>query len=587
MIRIPNKIETFIQTNNSDTQGELYATRNCNFTDNKGSLRVSERLLLNVSGQEVALFSYPVGFRYFNNLFYTIAGSTATGGYPSSSTSIDTAFANVSDVDYPTLIDSLTSDIEIGFGELYVSVASEAKVYYRTTSSSTWGNFSAGAAGSSMMLCYFPFKDRMYVSKNGNIIQSWGDSSHTVVSPTNTYACTLPSGSTITWIRAASDRLWIGTVNTTGGKAFIYEWNGTDTTFTRSYRLKSSGALSCVIKDDIPYVVDSNGELLVWNGGTFKSLTGFYRKNNKQLFNPFNKTNQRFIHPNGMSVIKGKINMLVDLTNYDDTSHNGTQEDCNPSGIWEYDEFNNTLRHKYSFGLTKSGNTITDYGQVRIFGAGALSEIITAQSPITNNGTFLAGCTYYLTATTTTYGIFYDDTNDTFKKSGSFITTKGSSSAVTDMWSKAWVIHEKFLSVDDKMIVKYRTAEDQFTEITGTWISTTTFSTPLNSSFAVGDEVDVIQGVGSGLCSHITRIEDQAGTYIITVDETYTGATGTFKARVSKWIKAGTIQDADSFDEVPIGVPSSWLQIKVFMLWTGKNEFNSLIVSSAIDKKLE
>jgi len=599
MITIPNTNRQYIQTNKSDILGNLYATFNCDFDRNVGNIALGKRLVINTRTSDVAeITSYPVGFRYFYNgtdsAYYTIAGASNVGYlFKGGSVLEPTGFSKVTTGASGTpiaTVDSTTSDLETGFGNMYISSASEGKVYC-LDSANAWTTLTAGSAGYFTALCYFPFQNRMYASKSGNLIQSWDSTNTPIVSPTNTYALTLPNGTIITWIRAASDRLWIGTVSQSGGKGFIYEWNGVDTQFTRSYRIEASGALACVVKDDIPYVIDSNGALLVWNGGTFVKLSSFRKRKNKVFFNSFSKTNYRFIHPNGMAIIQGQIHILADLTNYDASNHLGTQDDCNPSGVWVYDEDTRSLKHKYSFGLAKQSETITDYGQIRIYGAGALSEILTTQSsPVTTDGTFLAGCSYYTSATATSSGIFYDNNDDDLKKSGFFITSEINSANLQDAWNKVYVNHKDFLDTADRIVVKYRTEEDEPLEAVITWSSTTSFVTANSSAgdYEVGDEVQVVQGLGSGVSAHITNIQlADSASYIVTLDETFTGATGTSQVRFQKWKKAGTIQDTENFDELPLGVASSIIQLKLFMQWTGGNEFEKLTITNQPHRKYE
>ncbi len=601
MRTIPDENKRYIQTNESDTLGNIYATKNCDFDSNRGVLQLGKRMILNTGTDDVPeITSYPVGFKYFANAYWTVAGLSSVG-YPFKASSLVANFSKVVNgggiSGLPTTFDSLYSDIEImAFGtsvELTITNASEAKFYY-SADGLTWTGVIAGAAGSAMMLCFYG--GRGYVTKNGFQIQSW-DSSHTVTTPSSTtsntyqYCVNIPDPSlVITWIRSSSRGIFIGTVNKNGGKGYVYFWDGVSSQVSVQYRMKSAGALAAIIENDVPLIVDSNGSLLDWNGGTFSILDGIYRKSNKPLFNPYYSSNQRFIHPNGIAIIKDKPHLLLDLTNYDAGSHGGTQEDCNPSGIWVYDKDSNSLRHKYSFGLTKSNQSIVDYGAFRIFGAGGIADILTAQSPVTDNGTFLAGCSYYSDATTTKSGIFYDDNNDTLAKAGYYISTKMSvgSKSITDTWNKLVAFHEKFLNATDKITVKYRTVESTPKEGTITWISETAFTTALDlSTFAIGDEVEILQGKGAGFISHISNIQSANTGYIVNIEDTITGVTGTSRARIDKWKKAGVIQDTEDFDEVPINDASTWLQIKPYMFWSGRNELSEVSVINTESKKIE
>ena len=591
MITIPDKNRRYIQGTDSDILGNLFSTFNCDFKQNKGALRLGRRLVLNTATADLTqLNSYPVGFKYFNNgsstSVYTAAGSANTG-YAFSALTPDGGFGRVVTAGSPATVDSTTSDIEVGFGELYISSASDAKVYY-LNSSNVWGNLNAGSAGNVMMMCYFNYQNRMYVTKGGYQIQSW-DSSHTVASPAATYTLSLATTEIITFIKASNNRIWIGTVNVYGGRGYVYSWDGSTSTGPQAtYKLDTAGALACVIDGDVPYIIDTNGRLLHFNGGTFVATAGFNRKNDKQLYNAAYSLNKRFIHPNGMAIIEGEINVLADLTNNDVAAHGGTQEDCNPSGVWEYSRTNKDLKHKTSFTLTKSGGTINDFGQVRIFGAGGLAEAIVTSS--VNNGSYLAGCSYYTDATTTTSGIFYDDLNDTLAKCGSYVSARLFSVRVLkDIWHRLYALHLKFLNASDKIVVKWRSTIDIPTEVTITWLSSTAFytSTDLTPYMTIGTdglygEVDVIQGLGSGKCSHITNIQKRATDWLVQVDETYTGATGTSKARLSKWIKAGTIQDVLDYDSVQLGLKNGiQIQVKLWMSWTGQNELISTVITNA------
>lgn len=593
-IKIPPN-NRYAQPNNSDNLGSIYSSFNLNLTESIGKLRLGNRLLLNVSTTDVAeLTSYAIGFRYFAGAFWTVAGASNVG-YPFKATYIDSSFAKVvnggSVSGLVTTFDSTTSDIEIAFDQLHISNASDGKVYH-SADGLTWTTLTAGGAGDPVMMTYYG--NRMYCTKSKNLVQSW-DKDFSVSSPSaypnstsNTLRLTATDSaqaSAITFLRSSSNRIWIGTASKTGGKGYVYAWDGAQTSVNEAYRLESSGALACVIKDDVPYIVDGNGALLVFNGGTFKEIARLNRLNNKFLFNPFSRTNDRFIHPNGMSIIDGKINMLIDGTNYDATSHTGTQEVTIPSGVWEYDE-NIGLYHKHSIGLTKSGGTVTDYGQIKIYGVGALSEILTATSPITTDGNFLLGASYYTDNTNTTSGIFYDNVDNDEKKGGYLITPKILSQNIMDSWQKFYIRHKKLLDSSDKLIVKYRTIDTAPTEATITWTTTSKFTTTTDvSAFVVGDEVEVVQGKGSGKSGHITSISESSGTYTVILDESFSGVGGSTKARFHNWKKASSVTDQTTqISQFTIGATSSWIQFKVCMFFTGKDEIEDMILINAPHK---
>ncbi len=584
------------QKNDSDVNGSLWASAGIDFSENEGKVRLGKRLLLNTAtADNPNITGYPVGFKEFTaNVasgyqIWTIAGTkvmNATITNPLTDTFTLDALTNS-----PTDCQPAISDLEVFNNELYISRNSTDASYLSQGSPATWHTLT-GAGWGTTYQSFCAFGSRMY---NGGStgVKSW-DSSHTVASPGSAYAVTLPNpGLIVTFLRASSNRIWIGTLNTIGGKAYVYEWDGVSTQVTKAYRLESTGALSCVIKNDIPYIMDTNGVLSSWNGGTFVKLDSFNRRNNKLLQAQFTANTDRFIHTNGMSLIKGKIHMLIDGRNYDNTA---SIEETIPSGIWEYDE-NRGLTCKHTFGTSKSAGTINDYGQIRIAGAGGLAEINWPSSSATRNGSFLAGISYFTDATTVTSGIFYDDLNDTLQKAGSFITTKQhaidfqGNPSIQNTWQNLYVLYKKLLNSADKIIVKYRTVEVEPIIASITWTSTTTF-TVLNSAIdltnywtaGTGAEVDILNGIGAGKCSHITNTLLEAGIWTVTIDETYVGATGTAIARFQLWKKLGTITylnttpNGITYDQEGMGDLTNWVQFKVWLLFTGKNELEKLLI---------
>ncbi len=578
--------------------GTLVSTFNTDLYSNPGKIRAT-KMISNTTG----LNSYPVGFKLFGtgigqaDRIFTVAGNkvySASGGYVNSTFTADAISGT------PTTTHSEYSDIELynnSSGTKTVCVTTQDDKLYSLPNFGNWNasaTISGGNNGPYMMTTY---GGRLYISASGIAkIYSTTDLS-TIVSPGSQYAIALDTNFCITFLRGASNRIWIGTTAVTG-KGYIFEWDGSSSQTTRSYRMESTGALSCVIKDDIPYVMDANGRLLVYSNGTFKEIARL-PINDRLLTNARSLTNNRFIHPNGMSLVNGKINVLINNLVAD--SGSTISEFC-PSGIWEYDE-NIGFTHKYSLSYTPVGtNTITDFGQNRISAAGAISDLKLTNTNSNANGTLLAGATIYTDASTTTSGIYFNDTqslgNATYnatQRAGYFVTGKMESQKVTDIWQSIFLKYRKLFSSSDSIVVKYRLTEGEPlvfpTEASITWTSTTTFTTTTNVLGLEGYEVEITQGTGGGICSHITKIDVTGGTYTVTVDTVHTGVTtGTAKARFQNWIKLGSISDTTSYWKnfnFPSSATSTWLQIKVFYLLSGWGEIEELDVQNITSQAIK
>ena len=603
----PKKTGQWSQPNKSDISGSLWATNGIDLVENVGKIRLGKRLVLNTSSDDVnELSGVPVAFRSFgtHGYFWTAAGAGGTGYvFNTSVVALDGSFtknAASGGVTAPSTIDSAYSDMEVLNGQLFVTTKTKA-VYYLGNSEAAWGTFDLIPGSSTNEvhnLCVYA--QRMYCTYNGNKIISWDNSaSPSVASAGSSYTLDLggdQSNSQIAWIRPSTNRIWIGILNKQGGIGLIHEWDGISSQVTKTYRLRSSGAISCVIVNDVPYVMDTLGNLLAWNGGTFVELTGLNVQNVRNLFNATGATNLRYIHPNGMSVIDGKLSVMIDGRNNDgavaapDTM---TQLQAIPSGVYEYTP-QTGLQHKHSVAYNKIASTITNYNQTRVKGAGAIAELVVIQSSQPQNGSFLVGASFSDDTSSsggTKYGIFYDDMIDSKQKAGSFVTPKVRGEGEVDTFQNLYPHFKTLINSGDKMVFKYRTEDLDFTQAT---VKSPTSSTVTSladlSAVQVGDEIEFVQGLNAGICCHITAISYNAGTttYTFTVDETLnTSSSVTSQARFQRWVKLGTISYGDDFDSFPINTDAKWIQVKGWLLWTGKNELEGFDITHQPSQKAE
>lgn len=576
----------FQQNNRSDILGNIWSSFNLNFQENLGAIRVSPRMLLNTSTADDADFGLPRAIETYDGKNWVIAGSkmfVSGASFPSSNFIEDTASG------VPTTFSNL-SDMETYAGYLWASLPTD--VVYRGTTVWTSGALTV-SAGSIHLMKYFKKFDRLYVTNTPNSIRSLKIVGGVVTPATSgDYTITLGEGTaenTITSIGATDTSIFIGTMDATSeGKGRILEWDGISAQISREYILNASACVAICVEDNIPYAIDSNGAFLEFTGTAFKEPNDNARLpvSNKLLINSFSTSTNRFIHPNGFIGTKnGTFLALINGTNGDNTA---TQNENLPSGIWEFDR---TIgwTHKYSLSYTPIlTSTITDFGQGKISVVGALANANNYSTSSSRNGTILAGATYFTNATSTTNGIFLDDSNDTVQKKGYVVTNWFESEDVEDKFNRLYAKYKRFLNANDKMVFKYRTYEIEPVQATITWTSTNTFTTTTDitaygviSGTGVGYEVEILNGTGSGSTAHITAISG-SGTYTVTIDETITGVTsGTALARFQKWIKIGEIDYArgSTFqwkDLALTNVNDTIIQIKCCMTFTGKDELGQL-----------
>lgn len=586
MKRIPNPDRQFQQTNRSDVLGNIWATFNCDLNANWGRLRLGTRMLKVTDSNSLSGMGRIIGARVFSGGNF-ITSTVAVGskvligspGIPGGTFVVDTSTSTPA-------TDPSYSDIEIFNGKLYVSTTT--KIVRLDTGTSSWTDVSSTLSSSfPHMFCNYSGVGRLYFTTNATQIFSMSTGESVATSGSNTLDLISNTSNLIVWMRAGTNRIWIGTINQHGGQASIYEWDGVKTQPNREYKIESTGSYACVIKDDVPYVMDSDGRLLVFTGSAFKEVARLPYGAMILHYRDYS-LNGRAIHPNGMCLTNGRINVLVQSeSNFSDQP---VPENF-PSGIWEYREESGLYhKHPLSYYAFSSG-TNTDYGQARISTPGCLQEIVYPFNSSTNPGRLLAGATYYTNTSSTADGLFVDDPSDTIQKKGYFITAKLNADQVSENFQKAFTRVRPFLSATDKLIVKYRLSEAAPLEVTGTWVNSTTLTTTTSlSSYAVGDEVEILNGQGAGQCGHIIALNPGSGSTIVVLDETISGvtATNTCKARFQKWIKIPTVIDAQNipFKELPISKGNTWIQLKVYMTFTGAGEFEEMDIFTNPDQRI-
>lgn len=569
------------QSNRNKYAGSLVSTFNCDLDTQPGSILAGKRLVLNVNSSTLTNLGTPAAFAYFvipdGSQFWTVAGSrvfTSNGGP-------ETAFTQVGG-DAPTDCNSNQSDIKVWEGNMFVTRASTSVSYLDSTG--VWDDFTAGASSSGIRkLVIHGATSRMYMThSNGSEVISW-DAARTVATTGSQYAVEVCDGvsEAITTMESNSNRIWIGVTNYSGGKGYIAAWNGEQLSgVNEKYFLDNAGVLAMVVKDDVPYAIDTRGRLLAFNGATFIEIDRFPFYGDRPK-SEGSTAQAVFMHYNGMSIVNGNIHALITAETWGAT--NDTPETCH-SGIWEYTQ-STGFNHKYAPTLSTAAGTITDFGQITIDRPGALffNDVINANiDQDTANGDILAGFRYFTDATTAVYGIFYNDTNDTLQKRMTFNTPWERTGNLLESWNFAYLFHKPFLDASDKVVAKYRTREYDPLVATITWTGNSSFSTTDDiSDFEVGDEIEVIRGTGGGVCAHITSLQVISGVTYCDIDEICPANSGTAKVRLQKWIKIGTVDDDTDYECLAIdGEAAKQAQFRFHAVFTGKDEINGITTTS-------
>ena len=595
-IKLPQE-NIWTQPNIGDKFGAIQSSFNLDFPINEqGILQVSPRLMINKSSDTGnggdADLGIPFAFAFNSTLNKWHAGCGAVMFVGDAAPSV--AFTQDAATSPPSFEATVRPDLTTFTisGSVY-TYGMSAELHKLNVGGTAWSQITTGGTalgGANNGAPLIQFKERLYY-RFGNYAMYSIDNADTPIT-SGTYTIVIDDKTQfINCGTKSKSFIWLGTRTSPGNKSKVYQWDGASTTEENSFEINSHAVLSMGVMFDVPVLIDADGVLRIFNGSAFVELARLPFSDKKLLPFTVGTVTNNLVHYNGLIVDDYRILINVN-SKYADT--NSTIDEKVPSGVWEYND-TNKLFHHTSPSAWVSGTTTTalDFGHTRLAQVGAIKKA--PHSTVAANGNLLVGARYYSDATTGVYAIFLNDLNNTNQKAGYFTTPKIFSDNITDTWQKVYLRFRQFLSATDKIVVKARNIEDIPTETTITYVNTTSFTvaaSAFSTSPVEGYEVEILQGIGAGRTVHITAVSGTA-TLTITVDETITGATTqTTKARFQTWKKLGSYSaQTDQFFKLPIQSnklgASSWIDVKVWFLWTGKNELHDLIISSKENEIIE
>lgn len=613
-LRIPGKNKIWSQLNLGDIFGILLRSVALDLRTNPGKLRLAPRTTLITKDDDatIASMGLPIAFASVNALTFAVTGIGAQGAVGSGKVLVNTgldfsAFLNQGGsytADEPTKVSAAKSDALIWRGDLYVSTVGGPgptnDIAKLTALSPAWNSdwYTTTAAGS------YQTNDvatgNMFEGVTGNLMILDNDwisyvdaAAGTAVRPNSGTANT--TNGTISfnkrfypiWGMKNSRSNWIALMTweaaiTTSGKGYMAQWDGSGTgTTLQRYDIDAPCALAGCIHEDTPYLLDAYGILKKFNGTGFKEVARLPVANMNVVMPGVTNvlTNQRWVHPRGMEVVNGKINIVVN--NFVSA---GVYVTDMPSGVWEFDP-NRPEQGLYHKGAPCVAST--DWGQQLLEGVGAIYPRKTSL------GNMLLGFSYYTDSGATNHkGIFYDNVAATTNRRGSFVTTWLDSAKITDTFGKVWYRFREFVS-GTKVIGKFRMSKNVHMPFVASvsWLNTTAFtSTDSNFQYASrGDEVEVAQGVSASTTAHILTITPTETGYMVELADTIGGASGTSsKVIVDNFKWFGQIDRLNaSSGEIGINQADTNVQIKTEIRDAGFFELDDMSINNATKQDID
>lgn len=583
--------------------GSFWSSKGVDITTNPGKVRLSERLYRVFDSDDDADMEVPVAFirtnadttdRYW--VLTQASASSASDGlmFKTTDTSPIGTWAQDAIASTPT---DCFDNMEIfgqasSYDRLIVARDTDLALMNNGAWTASWWvtTLSQSALSASNPHFIHNFLNLLLVP-DGNVVHTVDDSLVVVAS-----RITLPKEYQIIWVKNDGYRVYFGTRNLKGGDGLVFPWNGTDQTYEKPMR--SGGYTSMAGTPDengIMTIVNDKGQILKANGDDFTQAAAFPCFQSKLRWNDSLADRDQMIHPNGMRLIEGQLHFLVN------SMMGGSNEVLLSrfhSGVWVLDK-DAGLYLKYPVS-SYDGATDNSWGDYMIEFAGALFETTRDQ------GRFLVGMQSEKADLVSLRSILLSQVETTASQHGYFITPQIQSDDVQAFWKRFKLAFKELENSTDRIIVKYRVSKDKnffeegetnhANQETIEWdasasntFTVTAAGSPGMANAAVGMEVEILRGRGSGGLAHILTIALAGGTYTVTLDEDIPNAAGgaTALATIQNWTKLGTIS-SQTIDKklFSIAKRSPWIQFKVELRGTETSpEIQKLLIEYNTSKR--
>ena len=317
MFKIPQN-NKFSQTNKGDKSGNIYATKNIDFSS-EGYLKLSHPSISVMSHDD------DTDFTYADSMMSTDNGVFVNSKHLFGSTLIKTS--TFSDLVGGTNVPSPGLGEDCIFFNGYEVVSTGTSIKYQS-GLNVWTTISPGPSSSSNPTSMCPFDAQAgFLVGNTNFVQLINTSFVEVMK------LTLPSSYQVISIDVNANIAYIGTRHIADGEARLFTWDGNSTsanngygcgTFEISSVKKYGNSVACILSD---------GQLVRFNGGGFEQLAVLPVFKSGLEWGTYSSYSYRISH-RGMMVDNDLIYLRFDST----TTSVITRYFTNfPGGLWCYD----------------------------------------------------------------------------------------------------------------------------------------------------------------------------------------------------------------------------------------------------------
>lgn len=503
---IPNNQGQIRQVNDGVIFGEISESYNLDLSSSKGKIKVSNKLSsVLIEGTHIGTPAGFVDMLIWSSDYLVL---TEDEVYSCSVNNDPTVPANWSEETAIGDLD-LESTAVIFDGQMRISLDDDIARWNGSASYATdwWTSDESGTTLTSgfphVMEVVQSQKETLFVTdKNFVRYLEKGNTTKNVELDSNVVACCLSGG--------LSGAVWVGTYNEDVGDAYVYEIYagevvGSTPVYRQAYKIDARAVLAIWTKNNIPYIVTSNGDIQAFNGAGFQTVANFPFKFSERslegvlpgLVQGANRS--RPIHPRGVKVQNNSAFININTESVEDAYAVNTRTH---SGIWEFDHTTNQITHRFGF-----AHASTQYGT-------SVQEFAYPILIVDNQYTFLMAGGY--DSDGDKENVYMTDPDAV--NQGYFVTPEITSGTIADAYEA--VYHKaKTLGGSEEIVTQYRVSKRDTVYATANWTKTDTFVTTDDvSNIAVGDLIRVSHGYAGGDYANVTEISSSTNTYTVKVD---------------------------------------------------------------------
>ena len=574
-LKIPSEDKKLIKADSGELFGNILTTKNIGFESNPGKIRLSERLFRVQDKDDDSDFDLPVAVirtdASATDQFWALTqrdGTGVTDGLMWKVAGTDPSASWAQDAISNTPTDAVSNMVIFGKagGNDRLIVARDtdlALLNQGTWTASWWQSTLSGSALTAgphhihvfTNLLIIPDKNKVHIVDDSLVVTE--------------DKITLPEEYNIIWVENDGEFVYFGTEHETGGQALVFPWRPGDETYSDPMPVYDKMSLAGANKSGVIHTINSKGQILKSNGQSFEEIARLPVANSHLQWQTESlTTTPLMVHANGFKFIEDDLHIMLSGMIGGITKR--VLEEM-PGGIWILNEHG--IRQKYSVG-NYDGSTDNDWGSSIVHLPGCIFDVGLG------DGRFLVGAQVYKADVTTLQPALYlSQTSSTVTQRGYFITTQLTGRALRSFWGRLTIFFKEFDNSTDRIVVKFRTTKDKNFErsnfsntfIVGTWDAsldtTITINDPNGANLSVGDELEVLSGIGGGSSTHILTVTNTSGNlYTIVLDEGVPNVegTGSIIFRPQNWTKLGTISDTTLFQQLyTIVKRTKWIQLKV------------------------